>query len=104
MDDAVRDHSTFSRNRERLFAHDVIVGLFNETVETAQVRGHLSAEHFSVDGSLIQAWAGHKSFVRKRGPARPSHGHGRQRPCGPLRSHGRWPDYVARAGLRGPHA
>lgn len=36
-----------------------------ETVETAQARGHLSGEHFSVDGTLIQAWAGHKSFVRK---------------------------------------
>jgi hypothetical protein len=45
--------------------HDVIVTLFNETVETARVRGHLSGEHFSVDGTLIQAWAGHKSFVPK---------------------------------------
>ena len=63
MDDAVWDHSTFSKNRDRLLAHDVIVGLFNETVETAQARGH--REHFSVDGTLIQAWAGHKSFVRK---------------------------------------
>lgn len=65
MDDAVWDHSTFSKNRDRLLVHDVIVGLFNETVETAQARGHLSGEHFSVDGTLIQAWAGHKSFVRK---------------------------------------
>ncbi|AJY27102.1 transposase DDE domain protein (plasmid) [Burkholderia thailandensis 34] len=65
MDDAVWDHSTFSKNRDRLLAHDVIVGLFNETVETAHARGHLSGEHFSVDGTLIQAWAGHKSFVRK---------------------------------------
>ena len=65
MDEAVWDHSTFSKNRDRLLAHDVIVGLFNETVETAHARGHLSGEHFSVDGTLIQAWAGHKSFVRK---------------------------------------
>ncbi|WP_321917456.1 MULTISPECIES: IS5 family transposase [Paraburkholderia] len=65
MDDAVWDHSTFSKNRDRLLEHDVIVGLFNETVEAAHARGYLSGEHFSVDGTLIQAWAGHKSFVRK---------------------------------------
>lgn len=65
MDDAVWDNSTFSKNRDRLLAHDVIVSLFNETVETARVRGYLSCEHFSVDGTLIQAWAGHKSFVPK---------------------------------------
>lgn len=55
MDDAVWDQSTFSKNRERLMTHDVIVSLFNETVETAHARGHLSGEHFSVDGTLIQA-------------------------------------------------
>jgi transposase len=65
MDDVVWDHSTFSKNRDRLMAHDVMVSLFNETVETARARGHLSGEHFSVDGTLIQAWAGHKSFVPK---------------------------------------
>ncbi|CAJ7187569.1 transposase IS4 family protein [Burkholderia pseudomallei] len=65
MDDVVWDHSTFSKNRDRLLTHDVIVRLFNETVETAHARGYLSGEHFSVDGTLIQAWAGHKSFVRK---------------------------------------
>ncbi len=65
MDDAVWDHSTFSKNRDRLMVHDVMVSLFNETVETARVQGHLSGEHFSVDGTLIQAWAGHKSFVPK---------------------------------------
>jgi len=65
MDGTVWDHSTFSKNRERLLEHDVMVLLFNETVETARERGHLSGEHFSVDGTLIQAWAGHKSFVPK---------------------------------------
>jgi transposase len=68
MDDAVWDHSTFSKNRDRLMVHDVMVSLFNETVETARVRGHLSGEHFSVDGTLIQAWAGHKSFMPKTKP------------------------------------
>ncbi|MBB3005362.1 transposase [Paraburkholderia tropica] len=65
MDDVVWDHSTFRKNRDRLMPHDVMVSLFNETVETARVRGHLPAEHFSVDGTLSQAWAGHKSFVPK---------------------------------------
>lgn len=64
-DDMVWDHSTFSKNRDRLLEHHVIVGLFNETVEAAHARGYLSGEHFSVDGTLIQAWAGHKSLVRK---------------------------------------
>jgi transposase len=54
IDDAVWDHSTFSKNRDRLLVHDVIVSLFDETVETARVRGYLLGEHFSVDGTLIQ--------------------------------------------------
>jgi transposase len=65
MDDAVWDASTFSKNRCRLMAHDVVIGLFNEMVETAQRHGYLSGEHFSVDGTLIQAWASHKSFEPK---------------------------------------
>jgi transposase len=65
MDGAVWDHSTFSKNRDRLREHDVLMLLFNETVETARERGHLSGEHFSVDGTLIQVWPGHKSFVPK---------------------------------------
>ncbi|MGF6735834.1 transposase [Paraburkholderia youngii] len=63
MDDAVCDPSTFSKSRTRLMAHDVMVSPFKETVETARVRGHLSGERFSVDGTHIQAWAGHKSFL-----------------------------------------
>jgi IS5 family transposase len=64
MDDVVWDHSTFSKNRDRLLEYDVIVELFNETVEAAYAQGYLSGEHFSVDGTLIQASVGHKSFVR----------------------------------------
>lgn len=63
MDDSVWNHSTFNKNRDRLLAHDVIIGLFNETVKiTAHTRHHLLGEHFT----LIQAWAGHKSFERKK--------------------------------------
>ena len=67
MDDAVWVPSVFSKNRERLIEHDAIVELFNRVVEQADQQGLLSGEHFSVDGTLIQAWASHKSFVRKDG-------------------------------------
>ncbi|ATB57752.1 hypothetical protein CKU38_01255 [Xanthomonas citri pv. fuscans] len=45
----------------------MVVALFNDVVAMADAEGWLSGEHFSVDGTLIQAWAGHKSFVRKDG-------------------------------------
>lgn len=67
MDDAVWVPTVFSKNRDRLIEHDVIVALFNEVLAQADQEGWLSGEHFSVDGTLIQAWAGHKSFVRKDG-------------------------------------
>jgi len=65
MDDAVWVPTVFSKNRERLIEHDAVVELFNQVLEMARQRDLLSGEHFSVDGTLIQAWAGHKSFVRK---------------------------------------
>jgi transposase len=67
IEDAVWNHSVFSKNRDRLIEHDVVTELFNATVEMAQQRGLLSGEHFSVDGTLIQAWASHKSVRRKDG-------------------------------------
>jgi transposase len=67
MDDAVWVPSVFTKNRERLIAHDAVIELFNHIVETADRKGWLSGEHFSVDGTLIQAWASHRSFVRKDG-------------------------------------
>lgn len=65
MDDTVWVASVFSKNRERLIEHDAVIELFNLIVQQADEQQLLSGEHFSVDGSLIQAWAGHKSFVRK---------------------------------------
>jgi transposase len=65
MDDAVWVPTVFTKNRERLIKHDAIIEFFNEVVAIAQEKGLLSGEHFSVDGTLIQAWAGHKSFVPK---------------------------------------
>jgi IS5 family transposase len=65
MDDPVWDPSTFSKNRDRLLEGDVAHTFFEQVL--AQARGHdlLSDEHFTVDGTLIEAWAGQKSFKRK---------------------------------------
>jgi hypothetical protein len=68
MDGTVRDHSAFSKNRDRMLEHDVLGLPINETVETMRERGYLSGKHFSVDGKLMQAWAGHKNFVPKASP------------------------------------
>ncbi len=57
----------FTKNRQRLIEHDAVITFFNEVLETAEKKAWLSGEHFSVDGTLIQDWAGHKSFVRKDG-------------------------------------
>lgn len=77
IDDAVWNHSTFSKNRDRLLEHEVIPELFAEVVKLAGKRELLSTEHFSVDGTLIQAWASQKSFVRKDGSDEPPPGGGR---------------------------
>ena len=68
MDDSVWVASVFSKNRERLIEHDTVIELFNLIVQQADEQQLLSGEHFSVDGSLIQSWASHKSFVRKDRP------------------------------------
>ena len=67
MDDVVWDHSVFSKNRDRLLEHAVVERFFTEVMRLADQRRLLSKEHFSVDGTLIQAWASHKSFVPKGG-------------------------------------
>jgi len=67
IDDEVWDHSTFSKNRDRLIEHAVVESFFTEVMTLADKRALLSKEHFSVDGTLIQAWASHKSFVPKDG-------------------------------------
>lgn len=65
IDDTVWNHSTFSINRDRLLENDTITALFEEVVALARKRKLLSDEHFSVDGTLIQAWASQKSYRRK---------------------------------------
>jgi transposase len=65
IEDAPFDHSTFSLNRERLLEHDVARQFFMAVMSQAQSAGLMSTEHFSVDGSLIEAWASAKSFKKK---------------------------------------
>lgn len=67
IDDPVWDHSTFSFNRDRLFDEEVAQGFFDHTVLVAQLKQLVSNEHFSVDGTLLDAWASHKSFRPKDG-------------------------------------
>lgn len=62
VDDLGFDHSTFSKNRERLLKHRVAEAFFREVYEAARLQGYTSDEHFSVDGTLVQAWASMKSF------------------------------------------
>ena len=65
IDDEVWDHSTFSKNRDRLLEHDIIPELFEQVIALARKKSLLSEDHFSVDGTLIQAWASQKSFQPK---------------------------------------
>lgn len=67
------DASTFSKNRERLLEHDVAGQFFRRVVEEARRAGVMSDEHFTVDGTLIEAWASLKSFKPKKSgkPAAP---------------------------------
>lgn len=68
------EHSTYTKNRDRLIDHEVIRELFARVLAQAKAKGLLSSEHFSVDGTLIRAWASHKSFVPKDGTLPPSSG------------------------------
>ena len=65
MDAPVWDASTFSKNRDRLLEGDVARQFLAAIVSQPQVKALMSDEHFSVDGTLIQAWAGQKSFQPK---------------------------------------
>ena len=62
IDDPVWDATVFTKNRDRLLAGDVAQAFFDQVLAHARQRQLLSAEHFTVDGTLIEAWAGQKSF------------------------------------------
>ncbi len=65
MDDGVWNHAVFSKNRERLLSSEVAQRFFAEV--NKQAKRFMSDEHFTVDGTLIQAWASQKSFRKKDG-------------------------------------
>jgi IS5 family transposase len=67
VDDAVWDHSTFSKNRDRLLEGDVATKLLSAVLAQPRVKRLLSTDHFSVDGTLVEAWASMKSFRPKDG-------------------------------------
>jgi len=79
MDEPVWNHSVFSKNRERLLNGDVAHSFFARVLEQAE--GYLSDEHFTVDGTLIEAWASQKSFQKKDGSGNDdgANFHGQQR-------------------------
>jgi transposase-like protein DUF772 len=68
MDDEVWDVTVFTKNREHLITGEVARKFFVAVVEQARVSGLLSDEHFTVDGTLIEAWANRRSFVEKSEP------------------------------------
>jgi transposase len=72
MDDEVWDATTFTKNRDRLLEGDIAQEFFAAIQEQARARGLLSDEHFTVDGTLLEAWASQKSFQRKEQPTPPS--------------------------------
>ena len=67
VDDAAWDHSTFSKNRERLLEGDIAAKLLSAVLAQPRVKQLLSTDHFSVDGTLVEAWASMKSFRPKDG-------------------------------------
>ena len=71
MDDAVWDHSSFSKNRERLLNSDMATCFFQSIRDQARQKKLLSDEHFTVDGTLLDAWASMKSFKPKDSDNKP---------------------------------
>src|SRR4051812_27128278 len=71
MDETVWVPTVFSKNRDRLLEGDIAEKFFAHVLAQARTADLLSDEHFSVDGTLIEAWASHKSFQRKDRPAPP---------------------------------
>lgn len=78
-DDRIFDHSTLSFNRERLFGSGAAEALLGEVVRLAQSRKLLASDRLVVDGTLIKAWASHKSFQPKEGPKDGGNFHGKKR-------------------------
>ena len=77
VDDPVWDHSSFSKNRDRLLEGKIAAKFLAAVLVQPKVKRLLSSDHFSVDGTLIEAWASIKSFRRKDGNDNDSQGPGR---------------------------
>ena len=71
VDDAAWDHSVFSKNRDRLLEGDIAAKFLAAVLAQPKVKKLLSSDHFSVDGTLIEAWASMKSVKPKDGSAEP---------------------------------
>ena len=71
MDDPIWDPTVFTKNRDRLLAGDIAQAFFDAVLTQAKARDLLSTEHFTVDGTLLEAWASQKSF-RPTGAAPPA--------------------------------
>jgi transposase len=69
IDDAVWDHSTFSKNRDRLLEGEIAARFLTAVLARPRIKRLLSSEHFTVDGTLIEAWASMKSFKPNEPPA-----------------------------------
>jgi transposase len=77
VDDPVWERSTFCANRDRLLEETLLRQFFDHILNLAEWAGLVSDEHFSVDGTMIEAWASHKSLKRKDNPEPPQDGGGR---------------------------
>ena len=77
LDEAVWNHSTFSANRERLFSEAMTQRFFAQVLRIAEWQSLVLDEHFTVDGTMIEAWASVKSFTRKDGSGAPLNDGGR---------------------------
>lgn len=76
MDDTVWDVTVFTKNRERLLQGEIADGFFEAVLKQAEQEGLLSDEHFTVDGTLIEAWAHRRSFQEKQDPPQQGTGSG----------------------------
>jgi transposase len=77
VDDPAWDHSSFTKNRDRLLEGEIAAKLLQAILAQPRVKRLLSSEHFSVDGTLLEAWASLKSFRRKDGSDQDGNGPGR---------------------------
>src|ERR1035441_5407289 len=89
MDDEGWEATVFTKNRERLMQGSVTERLFEAVLKQARERDLLSEEHFTVDGTLIRAWAHRDSFIPRRSPRTVARGMGERFCCGTRMSRAR---------------